>query len=372
MSVPLCKFCTAQGAEKVLAGNTIFITSPLDLNDPFEMRPAWTNEHELDQYENQQIRSTLVTGMPLYVCTEKGLVKGGTMPLLKVEPPAPVDDQIGIADRYNKFVFDALHSRFRVLSLVPSVVDLSNTLTKSTPQDTLMWSHYGDQFQGVCLVLDAEKFNNGLQAGGYPVTYEAQRRSLPPVIYGAWKNLVMSHDPSATEESERQLHQRYMEMLTSKSPMWGYENEIRMIYDLAKLDPVFDYTEISFACADCRERGLPKESCKMPWFRDAVRLPSEAVLGVIFGADCPSNYVTRLLPILAEERYKNVKLYWSSLHSAEYVIHYLERDAKTISIHQKAHSERVAGAKNHYIYKDGLTSCSTYAAQKGVNYHPPS
>jgi hypothetical protein len=33
------------------AGNSIFITSPLDLNDPFEMRPAWTDEHELDRYD---------------------------------------------------------------------------------------------------------------------------------------------------------------------------------------------------------------------------------------------------------------------------------------------------------------------------------
>ncbi len=372
MSVPLCKFCTAQGAEKVLAGNTIFITSPLDLNDPFEMRPAWTNEHELDQYENRQIRSTLVTGMPFYVCTEKGLVKGGAMPPLTVEPLVSVDDQIGISDRYNEFVFDALHRRFRVLSLVPSVVDLANTLTKSRLQDTLMWSHYGDQFQGVCLVIDADKFNNGLRAGGYPVTYEAQRKSLPPSIYGAWKNLEMSHDRSAAEERERRLHERYMEMLTSKSPIWAYENEVRMIYDLANLDPGSDFTEISSACADCRDKGLPKEGCKMLWFRDVVRLPSEAVLGVIFGADCPSNYVARLLPILAEDRYKDVRLYWSSLHSAEYVIHYLETDVKTISIYQKAHSERVARAKNHYISKDGRASCSTYAAQKGVNYHLPS
>jgi hypothetical protein len=63
MSLPLCKFGNADGAAKILEFNTIFITSPLDLNDPFEMRPAWTNTHELEQFEERQIRDQLMAAM---------------------------------------------------------------------------------------------------------------------------------------------------------------------------------------------------------------------------------------------------------------------------------------------------------------------
>ena len=364
----LSKFCTAQGAAKILTGNSIFITSPLDLNDPFEMRPAWTNEHEENQFRERQIRSALYTGKPLLACTEQGLVPIGTTPQLAVEPPIPPNDQIGLSDDYNQRVFEVLHRRFRVLSLVPSVVDILQNLTISKPDETLMWSHYGDQHQGICLILDADKFNNGLKTGGYAVTYKQTRESLPPSVYNTFQNLISSNDPSTVQAREADLYQAYLGILTSKSPMWEYEREVRMIYDSSKLNPRGDFSEVSVACADCRDKGVPKEKCTMPWFRDVVKLPPESVRGVIFGADCPINYVNELLQILSEERFCHVKLYSSSLHSDEYVIHYFEHDAETIKVSQQSYSEKIAHAKNHFFLKNGRETWSPNASQKGVNY----
>jgi hypothetical protein len=365
------KFCTAQGAAKILSGNSIFITSPLDLNDPFEMRPAWRKEHEENQFKERLIRKELTSGVPLFACTENGLAPIGTMPALAVKPPIPPNDQIGLSDNYNLRVFEVLQRYFRVLSLVPLVVDISQNLTISEPDETLMWSHYGDQHQGICLILDADKFNNGLKAGGYAVNYKQKRESLPPSFYNTYQNLFSPRDAAIVQVREAELYQAYLGILTSKSPMWKYEREIRMIYDLAKLNPRGDFLEVSVACGDCPDTGIPKEKCTMPWFRDAVSLPPESVRGVIFGADCPINYVDELLPILSEERFRHVKLYSSSLHSDEYVIHYSEHDAETIRVYQQSYSEKIAHAKNHFFFRQGRETWSANAAQKGVNYHPP-
>lgn len=220
MSQPLCKFGTADGAAKVLEFNTVFITSPLDLNDPFEMRPAWTNSHELEQFEERQIREQLTGGM------------------FRAEPPIPVENQIGLSDHYNERVFQDLHERFRVLSLLPSVVDVEKNHTVSRPEDTLMWSHYGDHNQGICLVFDAEKFNNGLKKGGYPVEYHEKRKGMPAELYSAWKRLFEPRGEDMDQARHELLYRHYLEILTRKSPEWKYEGEVRMIYEKSALDGV--------------------------------------------------------------------------------------------------------------------------------------
>jgi hypothetical protein len=60
MANVLFKFCSGAGAISILKGNSIFITSPLDLNDPFEMRPGWTDEHQNRHFQDEQLRSQQV------------------------------------------------------------------------------------------------------------------------------------------------------------------------------------------------------------------------------------------------------------------------------------------------------------------------
>ena len=85
MSRILFKFCCGDSAIRVLRGNAIFVTSPLDLNDPFEMRPAWTEEHEQRFFRDQQTRSNLTAGLPLMVAMKEGLKPAGVMPYI---PPS--------------------------------------------------------------------------------------------------------------------------------------------------------------------------------------------------------------------------------------------------------------------------------------------
>jgi hypothetical protein len=91
-----------------------------------------------------------------------------------------VEAQRGIADHLNQQTFEALHRHFRVLSLVadlfPTVGDggVLPDDAESGEDATLMWSHYADQFQGVCLVLNPTAFDNGIKAGGITVQYPAE------------------------------------------------------------------------------------------------------------------------------------------------------------------------------------------------------
>src|SRR4051794_17155942 len=81
MKKPNClfKFCHADGAEKILGFESLFITSPLDLNDPFEMRPAWTDAHESRFFRDQETRNRLAEGVP-HLCGDErwGYRKDGT------------------------------------------------------------------------------------------------------------------------------------------------------------------------------------------------------------------------------------------------------------------------------------------------------
>ena len=74
------KFSSADGVIKVLQYKSIFVTSPLDLNNPFEMRPAWTQGH-VDRYrDNENYRSQMMAGVPISPVTDDGEIHfSGTM-----------------------------------------------------------------------------------------------------------------------------------------------------------------------------------------------------------------------------------------------------------------------------------------------------
>ena len=86
----------------MLKGNSIFVTSPLDLNDPFEMRPGWTDEHNQEFHADQQKRADLTAGIPVYAAMKENTLKPvGIMPKVSPQDIVPVDSQRGLADDHN-------------------------------------------------------------------------------------------------------------------------------------------------------------------------------------------------------------------------------------------------------------------------------
>ena len=369
MTSPLFKFCSAAGAASILTRGEIFITSPLDLNDPFEMRPGWTAEHEERRHLNEQRRSTLTAGMPMFAAMADGPpVYMGPTPQEQPQPAMDVESQRGISDGLNQRAFKILHERFRVLSLVSGLFDLVDSAlpddAELAEEATLMWSHYADQFQGVCLVLNPAAFENGIYSGGVRVQYPPERRTLPVSFYDSYLALDNTEAPPGfvvdaesgfcvpSTYKEDALRQAFIDLLMFKSPAWRYENEVRMIYDLSGLGESQHYRRVEIACEECRRRSNPPEKCKQALYRDAVQLPPPAILGVIFGADCPSVAVDRILEILAGAPFKEARLYWSSLHSARYAVHFMPGDAEYIRFFYQHRDSIVADAKGH-VMRDG-------------------
>ena len=359
MAKILFKFCSGVGAISILKGNSIFITSPLDLNDPFEMRPGWTDEHQKRHFQDEQLRSQMTAGMPLHVATVDGLKPVGAMPYFVPQQLGPVESHRGISDRHNSLVFDLLHSRFRILSLVDGLFDLTNGEGESDIQATLMWSHYADQFQGVCLALDTAQFDNGIYEGGFRVEYPPERQNLPPSYYDCWQSLSQTNkggayqsDPAsglhltASQRAERE-RQHFLNLLTHKSPGWSYEREVRMIYEFPSFAKSTNYQKLEFVCEVCHQKKLLIEQCAHASYRDGVYLPAEAIRAVIFGVDASMETVRQIFEILSGSQYSHVQCYWSCLHSDKYKVQYVKGDNKYINSMQEERARDIANAKKH-------------------------
>jgi hypothetical protein len=344
------------------------------------MRPAWTDDHEQRHFQDEQMRSNSTAGMPLLVATKEGLKPGGRMPYLTPQSPTPVESQRGTADMHNSKVFRVLHAEFRVLSLVSDLFNLANEGGESDVHATLMWSHYADQFQGICLALDVSQFNNGICAGGFPVEYPAERQSLPPSYYDCWQSLSTNlsqsvyqpdaHSGLLLSPSDRAAleRNRFLNLLKHKSPAWEYEHEVRMIYSLSELRASATYRKIESACEACKKKNIPAEECTNASYRDAIHLPPEAIRAIIFGTDCPIGNVKQVFEILSQLNHSHTQLYWSCLHSSRYAVQYVKADREYVDFIQKHRTEEIAYAKNH-LRMDG-DSMKLLASRKGVNYIP--
>lgn len=381
MSNIFFKFCSGAGAVSILKRNAIFITSPLDLNDPFEMRPGWTDEHQKRHFQDVELRNQMATGKPIHIAVGEGKLKqAGTMPYLPSQQLGPVESHRGISDRHNSQVFNFLHAKFRILSLVGDLFDLAKEDGESDVHTTLMWSHYADQFQGVCLALDSAYFDNGIREGGFSVKYPPERQNLPPSYYDCWQSLLQtSHESVYQPDAASGLHltakqrtereeQHFLNLLTNKSPGWEYEREVRMVYNLPSFITSKSYRKMEFVCEICHKKELPIEQCTHASYRDGVNLPAEAIRAVIFGTDSSMDTVQQVFEILSAPQYSQVQYYWSCLHSDKYKVQYVKGDPEYISFMQEERARDVANAKGH-VYANGESS-KWRPARKGINYLP--
>ena len=344
------------------------------------MRPGWTDEHQKRHFQDEQSRARMTVGMPLHIATKDGLKEVGTMPYFPPQQLGSVESHRGISDRHNESVFNFLHSKFRILSLVEGLFDIAKREGESDVSATLMWSHYADQFQGVCLALDSDQIDNGICKGGFQVEYKPERQCLPPSYYDCWQSLSQAKNEgtyqldaasglvlTAAQRAERE-QQHFLNMLTHKSPGWSYEHEVRMIYEFPNFEKSTNYRKMEFACEVCHQKNIPSEQCTHAFYRDGVYLPVDAIRAVIFGIDSSMEVVRQIFEILSLSQYSHVECYWSCLHSDKYQVQYVKGDRSYIEFMQEERVRQTAYAKKH-VYADG-ESPKLRPARKGVNYVP--
>lgn len=298
MPAPLLKFTDAKGAASILRTGSVYVTSPLNLNDPFESRPNWPPSHEESKHQEEcALSEHMATNPP-----------GGVLISPSTPPKMPVQQHFGIADRRNAHVFEHLHQRYRVLCLSADILDLSNDFGKTRPEASLLWAHYADKFKGVALALDSGAFDNGIQSGGFTIEYKEERVALPYVRYS--RSLERMPHPSEC-----------IDLLTRKSPIWGYEQEIRMIYDLS----VF--------------RDSPNHHVHEAI--DAVRLPPAAFTAVVFGIDCPPESVREIESLTKSGDFGHLRFFSTAIPSDGYGVQYSEKTAQEILHRQVDRRERM-------------------------------
>ncbi len=90
----------------------------------------------------------------------------------------------------------------------------------------LMWAHYADNHQGMCVEYDLVKMVKELNLAPIPVIYSNERVILNKL------------NPSTVYQD---AHAKVIEGLTTKSLDWSYENEWRVIHDKDAYEALWDY-----------------------------------------------------------------------------------------------------------------------------------
>jgi|GEM_PF-4587104 hypothetical protein len=122
---------------------------------------------------------------------------------------------------------------------------------RGTDEEILMWSHYGDRHRGICLEFDFDPSLRWL----HPVSYYAQRPSF---------EALFESDPS------------FVKSMTTKSLVWKYEHEYRIIRD-----------------------------------RDDVHYPfrKESLKGIYFGAKASDTDIQEMTSNVRRHGYRKISLY---------------------------------------------------------------
>lgn len=287
-TTPLYKFSSVCGALGILNGGSLWTKSPLEFNDPFEILPAFDEER----------KNEMVTSRKEFYGRfgrSGDLVSGGR------EEKIPVEDFVGLVEKYHGQFFENLYKQYRVLCF------------SETSEATLLWSHYADEHKGIALGFDLAKgcFPLGQQPAGIPVSYCGDRKELKlPIEHYRHRGLQAMHPlpegcaMTASGEliAEAEQKARYREsiekLLRHKHDAWRYEREIRFLYDIS----------------------LPgRDGIQERQDHDIAVFQPEAVTEVIFGFRCSVENVKKMGEILSA-KYPHARLGYVDLHPFEFAV----------------------------------------------------
>ena len=176
--------------KRILLHQEIFIPSPRSFNDPFDCRIPIAYHLLKDDEELAKEYIDQVVSRQFPECTYEQQEQEVTR-LLK-EGRFRNDDFI---EKENKKSIEKLHDMLGVFS-VTAVND-----------NVLMWAHYSNNHQGICIGFDSIQLFNYLGGGGGEIFYEEEYPTILP-----------------TEDFQKQL----IRQINTKASYWDYEIEYRL------------------------------------------------------------------------------------------------------------------------------------------------
>lgn len=113
--------------------------------------------------------------------------------------------------------------------------------------DFLMWSHYGNDFKGICVEYDFSSLNDSLLYHLFPVIYSRER--YPMHTFGNSINELYEIKKANREGYYPDLYESLLDIMAlflKKSNCWEYENEWRIIATYPQIhNDVSDFSDMS-------------------------------------------------------------------------------------------------------------------------------
>lgn len=280
MSTHIAKFGNLCSIISILKTKELFATKPSMLNDPLEAC------HDLTESHLQPVDFS-----PL-----------GIKPEAASEPSAcfceEEEEESDLNDCYfqtfDRGQGDKLDESFRITSFTRNVLKEKKggkgfeEFSRARGSDTLMWTHYGDNHKGGCIIFDPTEMNCGMNGSGIKVIY------APPFTADE-KCVVCTQGGGCNNASHRNITR-----LCTKLPIWRYESETRMIYQ-----------------ANINQEKTNGRALKP--------FPISAVKAVILGFLSSDQQIEIIKSLLKMEGYSNVNVFDTQLDYSRSIFAYTQR-----------------------------------------------
>lgn len=173
---------------RILSTGQIYCSSPSSFNDPWDCQPHFNSDVLADPVENERHAQWAVE-----LCSRKTSMSKDDLDRMRVTLLTNRARAAELLNQMSASLAAEINTRYRVYCLCPEVGNL------------LMWAHYADDHQGICLEFD---LRNEVLCGALRCKYQ---REFP---------LMKVYEKS---EDANLL------ILLSKGDAWAYEHEYRLI-----------------------------------------------------------------------------------------------------------------------------------------------
>ncbi len=176
-----------------LKNNVLYFNDPENFNDPFDCKIDITYQGTKEEWSNFLLRNNKdPKEINQYIRDKKINRKKNSLILNRTK----------INNKLPENVFEK--SYFRVCCF------------SATKLNILMWSHYTENHQGICICFKTHKKGNG-----YYLTLDSETRILFPVTY-------VKEKPKKVNMIYGFQNEQLMDFFLKKYTDWGYENEYRI------------------------------------------------------------------------------------------------------------------------------------------------
>lgn len=261
----LYKYMTLERGIQVLGDGLLRFTQPTAFNDPFELNPSFDLMSKAELAALPDVPDK--PGMKYLTPEALQSMFAAVMPGLQTLMESHAGQEGAYSLRNNDLAQLTLDQKYGVICLTES------------PDNLLMWSHYGHSHFGVALQFDV---SHPFFSQERP---EGELGNLAAVEYSD-ERPILSHST---------LHSPVV--LYRKSTAWSYEKEWRMLKQLVEADEKIE---------------------TMPFPIYLFRVPFQAITGIVLGVSMAHEQRVQVMELCQQEHLKHVEIFQTRLSDDKY------------------------------------------------------